>query len=283
VSPERIGYRAESTHPLGTRVLQEIGAFVFFLLFTIVLTWPVAARLDTAVAYLGDPLLNTWILDWDLHSITSAPAHLYDADIFYPSKDPLAYSENLFAIAIVVFPFYLLGFTPLAIYNIALLLGYAFSGYGAFVLGRTLTRSAAAGLVAGILYAFVSFRVDYFALLQFVWGGWMPLMLAALIHYWRKPTARNAVLYGLCVLMNGLTNIHQFLFGTTALVLSIALLALLSVRFRWRTLMGAALATILAAALMVLVRHGPRPQRGDGRLRDLERLALVEQQEPRVR
>ncbi len=253
MSPEHIGYRAESAHPLGTRVLEEIGAFAFFLLFTIVLTWPVAARLETSVAYLGDPLLNTWILDWDLHSITSAPSHLYDANIFYPSKDPLAYSENLFGIAIVAFPFYLLGFTPLAIYNIALLLGYAFSGYGAFVLGRTLTRSAAAGLVAGILYAFVSFRVDYFALLQFVWGGWMPLMLAALIHYWRKPNARNAVLYGLCVLMNGLTNIHQFLFGMTALALSIALLALLSVRFRWRTLMGAAVATILAASLMVPV------------------------------
>src|SRR5258706_14794903 len=53
--------------------------------------------------------------------------------------------------------------------------------------------------------------------------------------------------------MNGLTNIHQFLFGTTALVLSVALLALLSTRFKWRTLIGAASATILAAALMVPV------------------------------
>ena len=250
---EQFGYRADDTHSLGFRLLREAGAFAFFLLFTIVLTWPVAIRLNTSTGYLGDPLLNTWILDWDLHSITNAPSHLYDANIFHPSKYPLAYSENLFGIAIISFPFYLLGLTPLAIYNIALLLGYAFSGYGAFVLGRTLTRSTAAGLVAGILYAFVNFRADYFALLQFVWGGWMPLMLAALFHYWRRPTTRNAVLYGLCVLMNGLTNIHQFLFGTSALVLSVVLLALLAARFRWRTLMGAAAATILAAALMVPV------------------------------
>jgi hypothetical protein len=250
---DRFGYRADDAHSLGATVLREAGAFAFFLLFTIVLTWPLASRLETSAGYLGDPLLNTWILDWDHHSITSAPSHIYDADIFYPSKYPLAYSENLFGIAIVSFPFYLLGFTPLAIYNIALLLGYAFSGYGAFVLGRTLTRSTVAGLVAGILYSFVNFRVDYFALLQFVWGGWMPMMLAALLHYWRRPTPRNAVLYGLCVLMNGLTNIHQFLFGTTALMLSVSLLALLSVRFRWRTFAGAASATILAAALMVPV------------------------------
>ena len=68
----------------------------------------------------------------------------------------------------------------------------------------------------------------------------------------RRP-CRNAILYGFCVLMNGLTNIHQFLFGTTALVLSIVLLALLATRFKWRTLIGAAGATILAAALMVPV------------------------------
>ncbi|HXH37410.1 MAG TPA: hypothetical protein VNN08_02175 [Thermoanaerobaculia bacterium] len=253
MSSEPFGYRADDAHPLGIRLLREAGAFGFFLLFTIALTWPVALRLNTATAYLGDPLLNTWILDWDLYSITNAPSHIYDANIFYPSKYPLAYSENLFGIAIIALPFYLLGLTPLAVYNIAFLLGFAFSGYGAFVLGRTLTRSTASGFVAGILYSFSNFQTDHFALLQFVWGGWMPMMLAALLYYWRRPTIRNAILYSFCVLMNGLTNIHHFLFGTAALVLSIALLGLLSTRFKWRTLIGAAAATILAAALMVPV------------------------------
>lgn len=253
MSSESFGYRVDDAHPLGIRLLREAGAFGFFLLFTIVLTWPVAIRLDTATPDLGDPLLNTWILDWDLYSITNAPAHIYDANIFYPAKYPLAYSENLFGIALVALPFYFFGFTPLAVYNIVFLLGLAFCGYGAFVLGRVLTRSTAGGLVAGILYSFVNFRLDHLSHLQFVWGGWMPMMLAALLHYWRRPTIRNAILLTLCVLMNGLTNIHQFLFGTTAIVLSIALLALLSTRFKWRTLIGASIATILAVALMLPV------------------------------
>ena len=253
MTSESFGYRVDDAHPLGIRLLREAGAFGFFLLFTIVLTWPVAIRLDTATSDLGDPLLTTWILDWDLYSITNAPSHIYDADIFYPSKYPLAYSENLFGIAVVALPFYFFGFTPLAVHNMAFLLGFAFSGYGAFVLGRVLTRSTAAGLIAGILYSFVNFRIDHLAHIQFVWGGWMPMMVAALLHYWRRPTTRNAVLLAICVLMNGLTNIHQFLFGTTAMVLSIALLALLSTRFKWRTLIGAALATMIAVALMVPV------------------------------
>jgi len=253
MNSDTFGYRADEPHPLGVRLLRELAAFGIFLLLSIALTWPLAIRLNTSTSDLGDPLLNTWILDWDLYSITNAPSHLYDADIFYPSKYPLAYSENMLGIAIVALPFYLLGFTPLAVYNIAFLLGFAFCGYGAFVLGRVLTRSTPAGLVAGILYGFTSFRLDHLAHLQFVWGGWLPMMLAGLLHYWRRPTVRNAILFGLCVLMNGLTNIHQFLFGTTAIVLSIALLALLSTRFKWRTVAGAMLAMVLACTLMVPV------------------------------
>jgi len=253
MSSESFGYRVDDAHPLGIRLLREAGAFGFFLLFTIVLTWPLAIRLDTATSDLGEPLLNTWILDWDLYSITNAPTQIYDANIFYPAKYPLAYSENLFGIALVALPFYFFGFTPLTIYNIVFLLGFAFCGYGAFVLGRVLSRSTAGGLVAGILYSFVNFRTDHLSHIQFIWGGWMPMMLAALLHYWRRPTTRNAILLGICVLMNGLTNVHQFLFGTTAIVLSIALLAILSTRFKWRTLIGAALATMIAVALMVPV------------------------------
>ena len=55
---------------------------------------------------------------------------------------------------------YIFEATPLAVYNIAILLGFAFCGYGAYVLGRVLTRSVPAGLVAGILYSFVNFRTD---------------------------------------------------------------------------------------------------------------------------
>lgn len=249
---ESFGYRADE-HPLGIRVLREVAIFLFFLALTAAFTWPLPLRLETTVADLGDPLLNTWILDWDLYSFTSAPAHLFRANIFYPSLYPLAYGENLIGVALAVLPFYLLGFTPLAIHNVALLLGFAFSGYGAFVLGRAMTRSIAAGLVGGILYAFVDFRLDHLGQLPFVWGGWLPMMLASLLHYWRRPTIRNAALFGICVLLNALCSVHLFLFGTTAAVLSIAVAALIFTRFKWRAVIGATAATVIASALMIPV------------------------------
>jgi len=118
---------------------RELAVFGFFLLLAIVFTWPLAVRLSTGTSDLGDPLLNTWILDWDLYDATHHVANIYQAPIFYPGKYPIAYSENLFGIAILALPFYLAGCSPLTIYNIMFIAGFAFSGYGAWVFVRVAT------------------------------------------------------------------------------------------------------------------------------------------------
>src|SRR5438128_11846727 len=96
--------------------IREITLFALYAGIAIVLTWPLAANLTTAVSDLGDPLLNAWILDWDCYALTHRPLHLFDAPIFYPATFPLAYSEHLVGIALLCLPFYALGFAPLTIY-----------------------------------------------------------------------------------------------------------------------------------------------------------------------
>ena len=43
----------------------------------------------------GDPLMVTWVLAWVAHQLPRAPAHLFDANIFYPERNTLAFSETL--------------------------------------------------------------------------------------------------------------------------------------------------------------------------------------------
>jgi len=235
------------------RIGREIAAFGFFLAIAIAFTWPLAIRLSTGTSDLGDPLLNTWILDWDLHAATHSPSHLYQAPIFYPGKYPIAYSENLFGIAIIALPFYLAGCPPLVIYNLMFILGFAFCGYGAYVLVRIATGSSAAGIIAGVLYAFVPFRFDHMPHLQIIWGGWLPLMLAALLHYWKHSTWWTAAGFGTALLMNGLSNVHYFLFGTLAIAITIFVLAFVDRRFDWKFWLRLAVAGGLAVALMIPV------------------------------
>jgi hypothetical protein len=205
-------------------LLRHLLAFFFHLALAIAFTWPLAQHLSTAVPDFGDPLLNAWIVDWVCHALTHSPLTLFDAPIYHPASNMLAFSENMIGIAIVALPFHLAGLPSLAVYNIALLLGFAFSGYGAFVLARHVTGNDAAAAIAGVIHAFASFKIAHIQHLQIVWSGWLPLLLAALLVYWRRPDGKRAALLAGAFLMNGLTNIHWLLFGGFALLVTIALL-----------------------------------------------------------
>jgi hypothetical protein len=233
------------------RASRELTIFLLYLLLAAGLTWPLAIRLSTCVSDLGDPLLNAWILDWTSHALIHQPLHLFDAPMFYPSVMPLAYSEHLVGIAILTMPFHLAGVPPIALHNIAMLIGFALSGYGAFVLARMFVRPYTAAFVSGIVYAFCSFKFDHLAHLQIVCSGWVPLTFAALIAYLRKPTWKRAAALTAALAMNGLTNIYYLLFTAAALGGSIVLLLFIGKKQSMRVWLGLA-GALVAAALILL-------------------------------
>jgi hypothetical protein len=206
------------------RELRTAPVALLFIVLSIAMTWPLARNVRSAVSDPGDPFLNAWILDWDHYATFHAPLSLFDANAFHPSKYALAFSENLYGIAILLIPLRLAGVAPLTAYNLAILAGFAFSGFGAWLLGRKLTGSSAAGVAAGVFFTFVPFRFTQLSHIQHVWGGWLPVLLAALLHYAEAPTRKRAALFGAAFLMNGLTNIHWLLFGSLAIVGTVAML-----------------------------------------------------------
>jgi hypothetical protein len=244
----RTGNRELRTTPAD----HPLTAALLFILLSIAMTWPLARNLRCAVSDPGDPFLNAWILDWDHHATFHAPLSLFDANAFHPSKHALAFSENLYGIAILLIPLRLAGAAPLTAYNLAILAGFAFSGFGAWLLGRQLTGSSAAGVAAGVFYAFVPFRFTQLSHIQHVWGGWLPVLLAALLHYAAGPSAKRAALFGATFLMNGLTNIHWLLFGSLAIAGTIAIL-MVAERVAWSRVVGRWLPLFVATAVALLL------------------------------
>jgi hypothetical protein len=211
-------------------IVVECAVLLLFVALTVVMTWPLAAHLDTAVSDPGDPLLNVRTMSWTWEALTTPGAEFWHVPYFHPLRYTTAFTENLLGITVWFLPLFAAGVKPLVIYNIAMLAGFAFSGYGAYVLGRLLTGSRAAGIVGGIFFAFTPYRFDHVAHLQHVWSGWLPLALAALIFYGRRPSWQRAALIGGALLVNGLSNGHWMLFGGVAIGLGAILLALLSGR-----------------------------------------------------
>ena len=196
-------------------------AAALFVALAVVMTWPLARLLDSAVAWPGDPFITTWVMDWDWWATFHRSQSLFDANILYPARHTLAFSENLYGIAVFLFPLRAFGMSALTANNLAILLGYAFTGFGAYLLGWTVTRSWWAGIAAGIFYAFVPFRFTHAPHVQYVWAGWLPMMIAALLHYAKRPTWPRAMLFGAAFLFNGLSNVHWLLLGTVAIAMTV--------------------------------------------------------------
>lgn len=224
---------------------RHLVAALFFVLASLAMTWPLARVMDRAVADPGDPFINIWILDWDHYATFHHPLSLFHANAFHPARYALAFSENLYGIALLLIPVRLVGVGPITAYNIAMLAGFALSGFGAYLLAHRLTGSYAGALAAGVFYAFVPFRFVHSSHLQHIWGGWLPLLLAALVAYADAPGWRRGAIFGAVYLMNALTNIHWFLFGSFATGVSAVLLFLTGKR-RWKELL---IGTAIALAL----------------------------------
>jgi hypothetical protein len=186
--------------------------FFSFCFFTAVLTWPYVTRLRDVVIDKGDPYLISWIMWWDYHQTFTDPLHLFNANIFYPLKYTLAFSEHSYGIAMLFFPLYAIGLRPLTVHAIAEFFAFVLNGYCAFRLGRTLTGSAAVGWVAGIVYAFVPFRYNMMAQVAYLFSPWIPLVFEALVLFVRERTNKRAAWLGFAFFMNGLTAITWFNF-----------------------------------------------------------------------
>jgi hypothetical protein len=199
-------------------------AALFFVALSIAMTWPLARHLARAVHDFGDPYLNVFVLDWDVYAMTHRGAHLFDAPDFYPNKTTLAFTEHMLGVAVFAAPLRWLGLGPITTYNILLILGFAFTGFATYLLGRMVSGSIGAGIVAGIFAAFVPWRFVQLTHFQFAWAGWLPLMLAALLHYAKRPTWRNAALFGAAFFLNGWTNLHYFAFGAFAIAIAAVIL-----------------------------------------------------------
>jgi hypothetical protein len=162
-------------------------------------TWPLARGLSRDVAWdLGDPVLVIWAIAWNCSQLLgilggdfSRAASYFDANIFAPAPNTLAYSEHFVAQALQVLPVYAVTGNAVLCYNLLYLSTFILSGLGAFLFVRALTGSRAAAFTAGLLFAFAPYRFPQSSHLQVLSSQWMPLALYAFRRYFdtRRPRA----------------------------------------------------------------------------------------------
>src|SRR5689334_16352542 len=169
---------------------------VLYTALAAVMTYPQFLHLRDTVHDDGDPLLNAWALAWVAHQLPLAPAHLFDANVFYPERRSLAFSETMLLPAAIVAPLHWAGVGTLLVYNIVFLSGFIVSGAGVALLVRSLTGSAAAGIIGGIVFAFLPYRIDHYPHLQLQQTQCLPFALWAFHRLLASNRVRDGLLFG---------------------------------------------------------------------------------------
>ena len=221
----KIPPEAESTHePVVSKhcVVPPLAALAAFVLLAVIHTWPLASN----PAHLsrndnGDTLLNTWAIAWVAHQLPRAPHRLFDANIFFPERLTLGYSEAMIVQGVLAMPILAAGGSPVLAYNLVLLAGFALTGWAFCLLVRRWTGSWAAGYVGGSLAAFNSHVLTHLPHLQTQHVEFVALMLFALDRLVVSRRFRDAVWLGVSFALQGLTSVYLLVFMTWMLLLAV--------------------------------------------------------------
>jgi hypothetical protein len=254
-----------------------VRAAILYVALTLYLAFPLSVHPDSRVMSASpDTNLFMWTLAWDVHALTHQPLHIFDANIYYPERHTLAYSENLIGSALFAAPvLWITGNMVLAM-NVVSLLSCVLCGVGAYVLARRLGVSVAGATLAGLIFGFSPARLFRLEQLHLTTIQWVPFGLASAHAYYEDGRRRDMLRTLAFFTLQALTSGHGAVF------LVISLLGLKAYTFarggrmpiakRVRDVGIAGVLLVLPALLMVLPYFAV--QREMGLRRTLENWAV---------
>ena len=193
--------------------MQRLAVLGLFVLLAVAHTWPLAQRPDVhSRVDNGDYSLNVWAVDWVARTLPTDPAHLFDANIFYPAKLTLAYSEPLILQGALAIPAVWLGVPPVVTFNLVLIAGFALSGWAFALLVHRDTDSWTAGIVAGSAVAFNAHHLMRLAHIQALHLELVPIVFFAIDRLLSTGRARYAALLGASLALQATASIYLLVF-----------------------------------------------------------------------
>lgn len=246
---------------------QHMLIIMAYLALAIVMTWPLTLHLGDWLGGGLDPLLQSWILAWNAHALRTNPLAIWQAPIFFPYPDTLAYTDHHLPQMILAAPVIWATGNPALAHNLLVLLSYALTGWAVALLAQDLISAdrpvalvdRLPAFVAGAAFAFGSFRMAQFVHLQMLQTAWLPLALLFLRRTLRTGSWRDGLACGFFVAVQSITALYFSYFAALALGLYGGLWVAVALwqrirqgtRLLWRPLLRLAAGALLAAVIVV--------------------------------
>lgn len=206
----------------------------------------------------SDTNLYIWTIAWDLHAFLHQPFSIFDANIFYPFRHTLAYSENLIGSALLVAPLLWMTGNAVLTMNAAAIVTVPLCALGAYVLARRLGVGVWGAVIAGLVYGFSPPRFLRLDQLHLTNVQWIPFSLAYAHSYLETGRPRDVRIAMAFFTLQVLTSGHGAVFLIVALILLAVYRAAfgepIAVRDRLRDV-GVPGLLLLAPAVLILLPY----------------------------
>jgi hypothetical protein len=171
---------------------------VGFAALTITLTYPLAFHLGTLLYRFNnlDGQFSVWNIAWVARTLVVDPVHVLDANIFYPHRWTLAYSETNLGAGALAVPAYWATGNPYAAHNFVLLLSFVLSATGMYYLVRYLVNDRRAAVVGAICFAYCPYVFSHLPHIQLLMTAGLPFSLLAFHRLADRPGAGRGAALG---------------------------------------------------------------------------------------
>ena len=227
---------------------------------TVALTYPLAFKIGSVGRVdNGDGQFSIWNVAWVARTLVVDPLHVFDANIFYPHRWTLAYSENNLGAGVLAIPAYWITRNPYFAHNFVVLLAFLLTAIGMYYLVRYLTGDRRAAAVSGICFAFCPHVFGHLPHIQALMAAGLPFCMLAFHRLADRPTPGRGVVLGLVMAAQAISSGYYGVFvmlmvGFAALVVAMSR-RLWTDRRYWTAIATAAVVSILIVGPFFLPVH----------------------------
>jgi hypothetical protein len=229
-------------------------AIAVLLAVTIFLTYPLSL-FPGSVAYTAAPdaQFSIWNVGWVAHALVTDPAHLFDANIFYPHTRTLFFSEANLAAGVLAAPLYWATRNAYLAHNLVVVAAFLLAAVGMFSLVRYLSGDGRAAMVSAVCFAFCPHVFSHLHHIQLLMTAGLPFSLLAFHRLADRPTWRAGAGLGLVMTAQAYACAYYAVFDM--LMIGFAALVIAGMRPACRT--ARYLTSLLVAAIVAIALTAP--------------------------
>lgn len=202
-----------------SRIKEHILVLFFFVVLTLILTYPVITRITTHQAGDGGDgfqfMWNIWYVNRVLKEGGGITNIYYTDYQYYPNGTSLAFSTlSLTNTLFLAFPLTLITDNLVLIYNILFFLTFILAGYGMYLLVRYLVEDKIIAFLVGFAYSFSPLHMAWgWGFLNLMSIQWTPFFFLFFFKMFEEKKMRNAVIAVIFLFFLTLASWYHLLFA----------------------------------------------------------------------